>query len=215
VTEPLTEPTEPAERTEVEPVEGGAAPAESSSTTRSRVPIVVAAVLLVVATFFGALAARFHSELQDERTDRRQVETVASRLATAMLTYDYRNLGATRTRVIADAAGRFKTQYEEQFRTSLSALIKETQGQSKGTVIRIYIGDIDEGSASALVVANVERVGVGGKIPVAATYLGLELVKVDGVWKVDDVTNLTFAQANARASGAAPATPTSVPTSTP
>jgi hypothetical protein len=116
---------------------------------------------------------------------------------------------------MADAAGRFRTQYDEQFRTSLTALIKETKGQSKGTVVRLYVGDIEKGSASALVVANVERVGVGGRIPVAATYLGLELVKVDGVWKVDDVTNLTFAQAGARAQGGIPATSTSVPPSTP
>jgi len=182
---------------------------------RGRAMVVAAAALLVLATFLGVLAARFHSELQDERNERRQVETVASRLATAILTYDYRNLDATRKRVVADAAGRFKTQYEDQFRTTLTALIKETKGQSKGTVVRIYVGDIDQGSASALVVANVERVGVGGRIPLAATYLGLELVKVDGVWKVDDVTNLTFAQANARAQGTPAPTPSSVPTSIP
>jgi hypothetical protein len=198
------------------PVTDAAAPETAApAVVRSRGLIVAAAVLLVVATFLGVLAARFHSELQDERNERRAVETVASRLATAILTYDYRNLDATRGRVVADAAGRFKTQYEEQFKTTLSALIKETKGQSKGTVVRIYVGDIDKGSASALVVANVERVGVGGRIPVAATYLGLELVKVDGVWKVDDVTNLTFAQANTRAQGATAPTSTTVPVSTP
>jgi hypothetical protein len=178
----------------------------------------VAAGLLVVATFFGVMAARFNSQLHDERNERDDVQAVAARMATALLTYDYRDLDASKERVLADATGRFKKEYEQAFTTSLAVLIKETKAQSKATVTDLFVSDVAEGAAGALVVVSSERKGVGGSVPAATSYIQLDLVKVNGAWKVDNVTNLNFTAAGgdaARSPSAAPSTTTSAPPAAP
>jgi Mce-associated membrane protein len=175
--------------------------------------IVASAVLLVVATFLGVLAVRFNTEL-NERDEREAVEEVAARVAIALLTYDYRDLEGTKQRVLADATGAFKKQYEEAFDTSLSTLIRETRAQSKATVTDLFVGEIADGTAKVMAVVNSEREGAGGRVPVAASYIQLDLVKVEGRWKVDNVTNLNFGQATggpARATAPQGSTTTTVP----
>ena len=120
---------------------------------------------------------------------------MAARVATALLTYDYRDLEASKRRILADATGTFRREYEKAFETSLKVLITETRAQSKGTVTDVFMSEVEDGTASVLVVVNSERQGAAGRVPVAASYIQLDLVKVDGDWKVDNVTNLNFAQA--------------------
>ena len=185
------------------------------SPAHSRRPFVVAsAALLVLATFLGVVAAGYRGQLQDERDERREVESVAAQVATALLTYDYRDLEASKRRVLEHATGTFRREYERAFETSLSVLIEETRAQSKGTVTDLFTGDIRDSTANVLAVVNSEREGVGGRVPVAASYIQLDLVKVGKAWKVDNVTNLNFAQATGGGAGPtapAGATSTSVP----
>jgi Mce-associated membrane protein len=174
--------------------------------------IIVAAALLVAATFFGVLAARFNSELSDERNERDDVQAVAARMATALLTYDYRDLDASKDRVLADATGTFRREYEKAFTSTLAVLIRETKAQSKATVTDLFVSDVTEGAAGALVVVSTERKGVGGAVPAATSYIQLDLVKVGGTWKVDNVTNLNFTgSGTARSPASAPTTTTSAP----
>jgi hypothetical protein len=176
---------------------------------RARRPfIVLSAALLVVATFLGVLAGRYHSELTDERAERQQVQQVASRFATAFVTYDYRNLDASLQRIKADATSKFANEYQRLFQTSVKTLITETQAQSKGTVTDVFLGSIDGTSATVLTVVNVERQGKAGRVPVAGTYLELDMVRVSGRWRVDNVTAINFTQSGAAApGGGSPAPP--------
>jgi Mce-associated membrane protein len=160
----------------------------------SRLLIVVAAALLVVATFLGVLAARYHAELTRDEDQRQDVEQTAARFATAFVTYDYRNLDASLARIKRDATAKFAGEYERLFRTSLSTLIRETKAQSRGTVTDVFLGDVNDESASALIVVNVEREGEGGRLPVAGTYFQMDLVTQNGRWKVDNVTSINFTQ---------------------
>lgn len=184
---------------------------------RSRLLIVVAALLLVVATFLGVLAAGSRAQLDRERDRRQEVEQAAARFATAFVTYDYRTLEASLTRIKRDATAKFGGEYERLFRTSLSTLIRETKAQSTGTVTDVFLGAVDDETASALVVVNVEREGVGGRLPVAGTYFQMDLVEQNGRWKVDNVTSINFSQSAGPTPGAttppapAAATTTSVP----
>jgi Mce-associated membrane protein len=165
-----------------------------ASTSGSRPLIVIAAALLVVATFLGVLAARYHAELTRDRDQRQAVEQVAARFATAFVTYDYRSLDASLTRIKRDATAKFAAEYERLFRTSLSTLIRETRAQSRGTVTDVFLGDVDDETASALIVVNVEREGAGGRLPVAGTYFQMDLVEQNGRWRVDNVTSINFSQ---------------------
>jgi Mce-associated membrane protein len=186
-----------------------------ASARRSRLPIVVAAVLLVVATFLGVLAAGSRAQLDRERDERQEVEQVAARFATAFVTYDYRNLDASLTRIKRDATAKFGGEYERLFRTSVSTLIRETKARSTGTVTDVFLGSVDDETASALVVVNVEREGAGGRLPVAGTYFQMDLVKQHGAWRVDNVTSINFTQsAGPVPDGGAPAAPAPTTTTT-
>jgi Mce-associated membrane protein len=183
----------------------------------SRPVIVVAAALLIVATFLGVLAARYKAELDRDRDERQQVEQVAARFATAFVTYDYRILDATLERIKRDSTRRYGREFERAFETSLSTLITAAKAQSRGTVTDVFLGSVDDDTASALTVVNVEREGVAGRLPIGGQYLQLDLVKQGGAWRVDNVTSVDLTQPARTTPGtgtpAAPAatTTTSVP----
>jgi hypothetical protein len=168
----------------------------------SRWLIVVAAALLVVATFLGVLAARFKAQLDDERDDQRSAQEVAARFAANFVTYDYRNPDASLERITTDATPSFARDFEAQFRAEVLPGIAKAQAQSSGEVQDVYLSSIEEGSASAFVLVNVVRQGVGGRLPVAGTYFRVDLVERAGEWKVENVLSINFAEI-----AADPATP--------
>lgn len=179
---------------------------------RARRPLVLLTVaLLVIATGLGAAAATFYSRLQSERSDRDEVSDVAGRFGQALLSYDYTDLEATKRRVRAEATPRwFSTEFERAFSGGLDVLLRETRGRSRATVIDVFVSDIEADTTSALVSLRAEAEGIRGRQPVSDSYLQLDLVKVDGRWKVDQVTNLNFGQSQTpRAS--TPTAPSTVP----
>lgn len=166
---------------------------EPVSTGPSRVMVVVAAALLVVATFLGVLAARFKAELDRERDDRESAQALAGRFAANFVTYDYRNLDASLERIQQDAVPSFARDFEAQFRAQVVPGITETQAQSVGDVEDVYLSSIEDDSTSAFVLVNVSRRGAGGTLPVAGSYFRLDLVKRSGDWKVENVLSINFA----------------------
>jgi hypothetical protein len=119
---------------------------------------------------------------------------VSGELATALLTYDFEHLDASRDRVLARATGKFRKEYEAAFDGGLRTLITETKAKSRGTVTDIFVSDIDDRTASTIVVANAVADGTAGRRASLASYIQLDLVEVGGRWRVDGVTNLTFNQ---------------------
>jgi Mce-associated membrane protein len=211
VPEPVIPPEQDPAPSEHEP-EGDARPSRPS-----RWPMALAAALLVVATFLGVLAAQFKAQLDEERGRRQDVEEVAARFATSFFSYDYRTLEANLDSIRDDATAKFGNDYERFFRSNVVTLVTELKAQSRGAVTDVYLGEIDTDEADALVVLNVERQGAGGRIPVAGTYLALDLVRVGGHWKVDNATSINLtAPGTSTATPRAPAAPgatttTSVP----
>lgn len=192
VPEPVIPPEpepEPAETEADKAPEGEVAPPRPS-----RWPIAVAAALLVVGTFLGVLAAQYKAELDRERGRRQDVEEVAARFAANFVTYDYRTLDESLERIRDDATAKFGNEYERLFRSSVSTLITETKAQSRGTVTDVFLGELDDEAANVLTVLNVERQGISGRVPVAGTYLELDLVRSGGRWKIDNVTAINFTQ---------------------
>jgi hypothetical protein len=210
-------PTEPEASEEMPAGDEAPPPPAPSSGGPSRPLIVVAAALLVVATFLGVLAARYHAELTRERDERQEVEQVAARFSAAFFTYDYRTLDASLERIKRDATRKYGGDFERVFKTSISTLIEATKAQSTGTITDVFLGSIEDETASALAVVNVQRQGVAGRLPVAGQYLQLDLVRQRGAWRVDNVTAVDLTQSAGPAPGptdpTAPAatTTTSVP----
>jgi Mce-associated membrane protein len=165
--------------------------------------------LFLLSVILAALAAVQSSRLHRERADRQDVTSVAGRFATALLTYDYRNLPAAKARVLALSVGKFRQEYEQAYSGGLDVLITQTKAISQVTVTHLYVGEIAGGHAEAVIVVNQTSTGTTGTHPAIDQYVQLDLVRVSGRWKVDNVTNLTDTQAQAPARAPQPAATTS------
>jgi hypothetical protein len=150
-------------------------------------------MVLLAAVALGAslLAANATSARNRDREDRQAVEEVAGRLATALSTYDYRDFEATKRRVLALSTGAFATEYERAV-GALVSLIDQTKATSEATAVDVYVGNLDGGKASAIVVIEIRASGVGGPRVSVDNYVDLSLVKVEGQWRVDGVRNLNL-----------------------
>ena len=171
------------------------APATGRSPTRPWW-LAATAVLFVAVVALALVAASQRATLAAERDDRREIERVSGELATALLTYDYEDLEASRDRVLSRATGKFRKEYESAFDGGLQTLLTETKASSKGTVTDIFISEIHDSTASTIVVANAVADGTAGRRTSLASYIQLDLVEVGGRWRVDGVTNLTFGQSD-------------------
>lgn len=171
------------------------APEPAPSPRGSRRLVAACIVLFVLSVALASLAAVLASRLESERDRRNDVEEVAGRFATALLTYNHDNLNEARERVLALSTGKFREEYEQAFAGGLDVLIRETKASSTGTVTDIFIGPVEGESAKAIVVANATTEGTTGTRRSVASYIQLVLVHVGGQWRVDGVTNLNFGQA--------------------
>lgn len=190
--------------------DGGGA-GDGDRRTRRRL-VAACAALFVLSVALAVLAALLASKLESERNRHDAVEEVAGRFATALLTYDHEHLDEAKQRVLALSTGKFRREYEQAFTAGLDVLIRETKATSSGTVTDVFVGGVEQDTASAIVVANAVSEGTTGTRRSVASYIQLELVRVSGAWRVDGVTNLNFGQ-NDQAQGApaAPTTTTSAP----
>lgn len=194
----MSDPEAPAEEPTADPP-----PTTAPSRDRSGRLGLVAAFLAVLAVLVIAVVATVQrQELAAERDDRQEIERVSGELAAALLTYDFEDLDASRDRVLARSTGKFRKEYEDAFESGLRTLLTETKASSRGTVTDIFVGEIDDATASSIVVANAVADGTSGRRASLASYIQLDLVEVGGRWRVDGVTNLTFG----RDSAPAPAT---------
>jgi hypothetical protein len=176
---------------------GESTPEESPEAKAPSRTIVRSLAALSIVFFLGTVgmalvAAHQHSQLQASKDTRSAVEQVASRFASAVLTYDYRNLDKTKQAVLALSTGKFRTDYDQNF-AGLSALFTTTKGQSTATVKDVFVSGIQNDTASAIVVLDERGQGTSGQRLNVDWYLRLSLVKVRGNWRVDDLINLNFA----------------------
>ena len=202
---------------EAEPKAAEEPPDESTPAQEPKAPTRTAfrgAVALAIVFFIGTLvaavfAAQQHRQLQQSKDARAGVDLVASRFASAVLTYDYRNLDQTKQAVLALSTGKFRTDYDQNF-GGLSALFTATKGQSTATVKDVFVSGIQNDTATAIVVLDERGQGTSGQRLNVDWYLRLSLVKVKGNWRVDDLINLNFA-----GQGASPVPDSSTATTTP
>jgi len=213
---PVDEQPTPAEQAAPEEA---AAPAEESpeapktvSRTAFRAAVALAIVFFIGTVVTAIFAAQQHRQLQRSKDARAGVEQVASRFASAVLTYDYRDLDKTKNAVLALSTGKFRTDYEQNF-GGLSALFTATKGQSTATVKDVFVSAIDKDTATAIVVLDERGQGTSGQRLNVDWYLRLSLVKVKGKWRVDDLINLNFAGQGAQPvpAPAGQTTPTTAP----
>lgn len=165
--------------------------------TRARIVWTVAAMLVaaVAATAVlqgigAAQAEDARARLETERALRLEVSGAASAFSKALLSYDYRDLQTTRATLTAQATGDFLATYDTAFGGAMAQVIVKLKATSQATVREVYLADVDEATAHAIVVVD-QQVNTSEAIrSVKDSHLKIALVKEKGIWKVHDVTVL-------------------------
>ena len=173
--------------------EGSDLPEYTAPPPATRSAALVLAITLAVV--FAVLAVVFAFVASDEVTTKgeggsvKSLRQAAGEMAEAFFTWDHRDLDAHRDRVLALATGSFRSEYEDQFDASIRNVITQAQSTSQAFVQDVYVSEIDEERAEAVVVVDLEQDGVAGPRTQRDIYVVITFVEVDGSWKVDDVTD--------------------------
>ncbi|MEU8249150.1 hypothetical protein [Nonomuraea sp. NPDC048916] len=169
--------------------------------TRARVTGALAAMLVAALAATAVLqwvsANQAHDALaglESERALRLEVSGAAGSFGQALLSYDYQDLQTTRSTLMAQATGDFLTTYDEAFGGAMAQVIVKLKAVSRATVREVYLSDVDEATAHAIVVVD-QQVNTAEAIrSVTGSHLKVTLVKEKGVWKVQEVTVLGAAK---------------------
>jgi len=177
--------------------------------------VLAVSLAVVFAVLATVLAVLLVDRGDDEGAEAADVRRAAGQFAEALVTYDHRDPEAHRDAVLGLATGSFRDEYEDAFEQGLAQIISEVEAVSRGFVKDVFVSEIDEERASAVVVVDVEHDGAAGPRTLYDIYFRLTFVEAGGEWKVDQVIDLNF--------GAGPAGPpegpdvttdTTVPTTT-
>jgi Mce-associated membrane protein len=199
--------------------------ARASAPRRRRGRVLLALAVLVAIAAVAGIAALWTSraDLRSEVDRRDEVASVAGRFAEALLTYDHEDLVASRDAVTDLATDRFAAEYVDAFNAGLGVQIEALEAVSSATVREVFVARFVGNTARAIVIADSEIVSSAGSRGAVGTYLDMTLVRLDGQWRVDDVTSVanagsrldpvpgSDADADADADAGAGTTTTSVP----
>ncbi|MEV0228775.1 hypothetical protein [Nonomuraea sp. NPDC050786] len=165
--------------------------------TRARILGTLAAMLVAALAATAVLqwisasrAEDARARLEAERALRLEVSGAANAFSRALLSYDYRNLQSTRSTLAAQATGDFLATYDAAFGGAMAQVIVKLKATSQATVREVYLADVDEATAHAIVVVD-QQVNTSEAIrSVKDSHLKISLVKEKGIWKIHDVTVL-------------------------
>ncbi|WP_043638947.1 hypothetical protein [Nonomuraea candida] len=130
------------------------------------------------------------ARLESERALRLEVSGAAAAFSRALLGYDYRSLQSSRSALAAQATGDFLATYDAAFGGAMAQVIVKLKATAQATVREVYVADVDEATARAIVVVD-QQVNTSEAIrSVKDSHLKISLVKEKGTWKIHDVTVL-------------------------
>jgi Mce-associated membrane protein len=183
-------------------------------TSRRRFVVALAAAVLFAGVAAGLAIALLADD--DGGSEVEEVREAAGRFAEVFNSYDHQDLDAHRDGVLALATGSFRNEYAEGFDQGLREVIRLTEATQQAFVKDVYVSTIDEERAQAIVTVDITHSGTSGSRTVRDIYSRLTLVRVQGGWKVDQVTDLNFdvATGGGPEGGAAGSTSTTAPATT-
>ena len=145
------------------------------------IPAIVALIGVVAAATVASVLLRERSE----RVERAELESVSSRFAAALLTYDSSNLELARNRMRPLATDKFFANYE----ATLTALA-EVNSRADGRAREVLVGRPRGERVTVVVVTDSTAQTANGPRASKGTYLRLDLLLGKGGWKVDQVVEL-------------------------
>ena len=122
--------------------------------------------------------------------ERQQVRASAAEFGEALLSYDHTRLQQARDRVLALASDDFAKTYDEAFTGGLEGVITKLKADATATVRSVYLGEIESGTARAVVVMDSEVKSTSGTRRVLGSYLDMRLTRRGEEWKITEVTSI-------------------------
>lgn len=165
----------------------------------------ISLALFLVAVGLAALATSLGSALERERDTHEDLRVATARFVTALLTYDYKDLEASKAAVLAMTSPSLRAKYDQQF-PLLADTVTKNQARAAARVTRIYIGPNDEDAATVIAVADAAAETKRGSTATVESFFQLQLVRIEGRWLVDEVTNVKVGESPP--SSLPPTTPT-------
>ncbi|WP_442778638.1 hypothetical protein, partial [Actinomadura sp. WAC 06369] len=151
-------------------------------------------LLLVAAVATAGLQWYRADRAAQEEAARQAVERQAGEFGQALLSYDHEHLQDARNRVLSLASEDFAKTYDVAFTGGLEGVITKLKADASATVRAVYLGDVDESTARAIVVMDSEVRSSAGTRRVLGSHLDMRLVRKDGTWRVTEVTSIGAAQ---------------------
>jgi hypothetical protein len=177
---------------DTDPAPEGEPEAAAGAGRRSPALILVTSLAVALAVAVAVLAVLLVAG-DDDGSDRLDaVREAAGTFGETLLTYDFHDPDDHRDKVLALSTGSFREDYEDSFDEGLGKVITEVEAVSRGIAKDIYVSQLGEADAQAIVVLDVEVDGVAGPRTLRDLYVRLTFVEVDGEWKVDQVTDLNL-----------------------
>ena len=200
------------------PTDDDAAAHPSSAPNQGRtVPAALFVAAVFVAGVLGILAvvalATGSSGGDDDVDDAR---FAAGRFAERFLTFEHDALDDWKADVLSLSTGGFAGEVED-VEDGLRRLIGESELDATTQVTEIFVGDIDGGTASVVLIYDREVRSSSGTRSEADRYMQLEMNLVDGEWLVDNVVDISTAGGldDPTGAGAPPADETTPSTTAP
>ena len=188
------------------------APTERTRRTVPAGAFVVAVMVAAALAILAAVALASGGDDGDGASSDQEVRLAAGRFTEQFLTYDGGDFEAWKAEVLELSTGGFAEEFEEAER-GLRVFFEEGARDAVAEVSDVFVGQEDRGAVEVVVVYDRDVSG-GEEEPYTESdrYLQLSLLRIDGAWLVDNVTDVATADDLA---GTAPATPTTTTTTAP
>jgi hypothetical protein len=134
------------------------------------------------------------NDVESARDDRREAASVAGEFAVATASYDYRDLEGSVDAVTSLATAEFAEKYQDAFFEELQPVVDELQARGRVHVRDVFISDISDDSATAVVSFDAVIRSTIGTRRLSGSYVRVDLVKEGGEWKADKLTFLATTQ---------------------
>lgn len=148
------------------------------------------AVALVGSVITAGLQWYQADQAAQRDAERREVRSSAAEFGEALLSYDHTKLQAARDRVLGLASDDFAKTYDEAFTGGLEGVITKLKANATATVRTVYLGEIEAGTAKAVVVMDSEVTSTAGTRRVLGSYLDMRLARRGDEWKITEVTSV-------------------------
>lgn len=132
-----------------------------------------------------------------------EARLAAGRFAERFLTFEQDAIDEWKAGVLALSTGGFSEEVDE-VEEGLERLISEAELDATARVTEIFIGQVDDGQVSAVLLYDRELQGAAGSRSESDRYMQLRLLRVDGEWLVDDVLDIATADGSTATAPSAP-----------